>query len=503
MGDRLKAGPPGPVGPSHALANALSPRRRSLAFTIVAIAFVMDLLDVTIVNVALPGIGQALQASSAQAAWIVAGYALSFAVLLVVGGRLGDLYGHRTMFLWGVSSFTVASMACGLATSANGLVLARVAQGGCAALMVPQVLTLMQAMYAPHERMRAFTIFGMLGGVSSALGPVIGGLMVDADLAGLGWRSVFLINLPIGVLAVAGALCLLPKDPPSPGTALDLTGAALCLVAALAWSVPLMQGPEQGWTPVLVLLLASAPLWTAALWRHCLRLEGRGGRPIVQPRLMKDPGYRLGLLLSLVCTGVVPAQLFVLTFAWQVGAGLSATQMSLLCMPIALGVMCSVTYLGKLAFARFGSRCIVLGLAIQAGGIGLMASTAAGLWGEPVRQVMGWPGLLAQGLLGLGVGFIGPPLTAVTLQSVPREQAGGASGVVNAGRQFAAVGGIALVAALIHSADGQRHAPTTLLLALPGLCALMAVSAVLAWRLPPLAMGATLATQAPAVPDPS
>ena len=481
----MQAGPPGPVAqPCAAAAQAMSPQRRSLAFAFVAIAFVMDLLDVTIVNVALPGIGQALQADGAQIAWIVAGYALSFAVLLVVGGRLGDLYGHRKMFLWGVASFTLASLACGLATSAAGLVLARVAQGACAAVMVPQVLTLMQAMYVPHERMRAFTIFGMLGGVSSALGPVIGGLMVDADLGGLGWRSVFLINLPIGVLAMGGTLLLLPKDPPTHDTTLDLSGAALCLFAALAWIVPLVQGPEHGWTPALMVLLATAPLWTVALWRHCLRLEAAGGRPVMQPRLMQDTGYRRGLLLSLLCTGVVPAQLFVLTFAWQMGAGLSATQMSLLCLPIALGVMLSVTYLGKLAFARLGSRCILLGLVLQGAGIALMAATAAGLWGEPVQQVMAWPGLVAQGLLGLGVGFIGPPLTSVTLQSVPRDQAGGASGVVNAGRQFAAVAAIALVAALVH---GERYTPATLLSALPGLGVLMLSSALLAWRLPALA----------------
>ena len=460
----------------------LTGRRRTWAFAVVAIAFVMDLLDVTIVNVALPSIGQALQAGATQVAWIVAGYALSFAVLLVIGGRLGDLHGHRTMFLCGVGSFTLASLACGLATSAGGLVCARVAQGACAALMVPQVLTLMQAMYAPHERMRAFTIFGLLGGVSSALGPVIGGVMVDADFVGLGWRSVFLINLPVGLLAIVGAALLLPADPPARDTALDVGGTLWCLVAALAWAVPLVQGPERGWTPALFALLASAPLWTLGLWRHCRRLEARGGRPIVQPALLRDRGYRLGLLLSLLCTGVVPAYLFVLTFAWQVGGGLSATQMSLLCLPIALGVMLSVTSLGRVAFARLGARSISLGLAIQGAGMALMGATCVGALGDPVGQVMAWPGLLSQGLLGLGVGFIGPPLTSVTLQSVPRDQAGGASGVVNAGRQFAAVAAIALVAALIHPAHG--FAPTTLLQALPGLGALMAAGAWMAWWLP-------------------
>lgn len=479
---------PGAASPASTPATPLAPlggRRRTWAFAVVAIAFVMDLLDVTIVNVVLPAIGQALQASAAQVAWLVAGYALSFAVLLVIGGRLGDLHGHRRMFLWGVGSFTLASAGCGLAGSADVLVLARLAQGACAALMVPQVLTLMQALYAPHERMRAFTIFGLLGGVSSALGPVLGGLLVDANLAGLGWRLVFLINLPVGLLAMAGARRLLPQDPPQPGTALDLAGTAWCVLAALTWTVPLMQGPEHGWSAGLWALLASAPLWTAGLWRHCRRLEACGGQPILLPSLMADAGYRRGLVLSLLCTGVLPAHLFVLTFAWQMGAGLGATQMSLLCMPIALGVMLSVTTLGKLAFARLGARCILLGLTLQGAGIGLMALVAAGALGDPLARVMAWPGLLAQGLLGLGVGFIGPPLTAVTLQSVPRSQAGGASGVVNAGRQLAAVAAIALVAALIHGGQGSFQ-PTTLLQALPGLALLMLAGAALAWQLPRL-----------------
>ena len=464
-------------------APALSGRRRTLAFAVVVIAFVMDLLDVTIVNVALPSIGQALQAGAAQMAWTVAGYALAFAVLLVIGGRLGDLYGHRVLFLWGVGAFTLSSMACGLASSAHVLVLARVAQGACAALMVPQVLALMQAMYAPHERMRAFTVFGMLGGLSSALGPVVGGLMVDADLGGLGWRSVFLINLPVGVVAMLGAVRLLPRDPPAPDTALDGIGTVWCLLAASAWAVPLVQGPEHGWSPALLALLGSAPLWTLGLWQHCRRLAGRGGRPIVQPALLHDPGYRLGLLLSLLCSGLLPAYLFVLTFAWQLGAGLSATHMALLCLPISLGVMASVSWLGRLAFARLGARCILIGLGLQAIGMALMMAICAGALGDPVMQVLSWRGYLAQGLLGLGVGFIGPPLTALTLQAVPRDQAGGASGVVNAARQYAAVGAIALVSALTH-AGGQGYSPATLLAAMPGLGALIVLSLWMAWRLP-------------------
>ncbi|WP_077035474.1 MFS transporter [Pelomonas sp. KK5] len=462
---------------------ALTGRKRTLAFAVVAIAFVMDLLDVTIVNVALPAIGKALHADAAQMAWIVAGYALAFAVLLVIGGRLGDLYGHRVLFLWGVGAFTLASIACGLAGSADALVLARVGQGACAALMVPQVLALMQAMYAPHERMRAFAIFGLLGGLSSALGPVVGGLMVDADVGGLGWRSVFLINLPVGLLALLGASRVLPHDPPSPNTTLDGAGTAWCLLAASAWAVPLVQGPEQGWTPALFALLAAAPLLTLSLWRHCCRLAARGGRPIVQPGLLRDPGYRLGLILSLLCTGLLPAYLFVLTFAWQLGAGLSATQMALLCLPIALAVTASVTWLGRVAFARLGVRCILVGLALQALGMGGMMMICAGGLGDPVALVLSWRGYLAQGLLGLGIGFIGPPLTAVTLQSVPRDQAGGASGVVNAARQYAAVAAIALVSALVHRA-GATYSPATLLAALPGLGLLFALSAWMAWSLP-------------------
>jgi hypothetical protein len=233
---------------------------------------------------------------------------------------------------------------------------------------------------------------------------------------------------------------------------------------------------------MLAAFLASAPAWTLGLWRHCRRLEARGARPIVQPALMQAPSYRQGLLLALMSNGIVPGYLFVLTFAWQLGAGLSATQMSLLCMPIALGALLGIAFLGRLAFARWGARCIAVGLGLQAAGIGLMAAVCVGALGSPVHQVLSWPGLLSQGLLGLGIGFIGPPLTAVTLQSVPGDQTGGASGTFNAVGQLSAVGAIALMATLMRG-PAAAHAPTTLLQALPGLGVLLAAGVWLAWRL--------------------
>ena len=184
---------------AHATAQAFSPRRRMLAFAVVAMAFVLDLLDLTIVNVALPAIRDGLGAGAAALQWTVAGYALAFGVLLVTGGRLGDVFGYRRLFLIGVAAFTVASMLCGAAMTIGQLVAARALQGTAGALMVPQVMALMQVMYPPQERLRVFAVFGLLGGAASAMGPVAGGLLIEANLAGLGWRSVFLVNGPVGL----------------------------------------------------------------------------------------------------------------------------------------------------------------------------------------------------------------------------------------------------------------------------------------------------------------
>ena len=208
-------------------------RQRTIALTVVALAFVMDLLDSTIVNIAIPSIQNNLGASYATIQWLVAGYSLAFATLLITGGRMGDVFGYRKLFITGVSGFTLASLLSGAAWDSHILIVARLLQGSMAALMVPQVMSLMQVMYKPAERSSVNGLFGALGGMSAALGPIVGGLLIKANLFGLDWRPIFLINVPVGIFAVLAALKYLPEGKSPHPLKLDWVGTGIIVSALL------------------------------------------------------------------------------------------------------------------------------------------------------------------------------------------------------------------------------------------------------------------------------
>ena len=228
--------------------------RRGLAIGILLFASFMDLLDVTIVQVALPSIGADLGASEAQLEWIVSGYMLAFAVALITGGRLGDLYGRRRIFLIGIAGFTIASGVAAAAWSGEALVVTRIAQGLFAALMVPQLLASVQALFSPRERAPMYGLIGGVSGLAAVLGPVLGGWLIDADLWGLGWRTVFLINIPVGIAIFILAARFVPETRSERPMRLDLVGVVLLSAIVLAFMVPLVEGQSLGW-----------PAW---LWRH-------------------------------------------------------------------------------------------------------------------------------------------------------------------------------------------------------------------------------------------
>ncbi|SFU54259.1 MFS transporter [Pseudoduganella namucuonensis] len=425
-------------GSAFHAASSFTPRRRTLALVAVALAFVMDLLDTTIINVAIPSIGQTMGADKAALEWIIAGYATAFAVLLIVGGRLGDSYGYRRMFLIGIALFTATSMACGMAPTAFALQAARLLQGASAALMVPQVMALVQVMYPPEQRYKVYTVFGFLGGFSAALGPIVGGLLIDANWFGLGWRLTFLINLPIGLFSLAAGVLLLPAGRGVNAVAVDLRGAALSIVVLFAILAPLIEGPGRGWPPGLVLLLAAtAPLAWGTV-RYLRWRQAAHGDALVSPALFKLRKVSLGLLCTLCINPVLPGYLLVMTFVLQTGIGLSASQMAYACAPIALGAMGAITLLGPWLFRRLGVRVMMIGVGVTSFSLCLAAWSVHG-------------GLLAHGALavaqfgmGLGMGLCGPQLSNATLQDVPMSDAGVAAGLLTAVQQIAAALGVAL-----------------------------------------------------------
>jgi EmrB/QacA subfamily drug resistance transporter len=436
-------------GSAHHAAASYSHRRRTLALIAVALAFVIDLLDTTIVNVAVPSIGATLHAPKAALEWIVAGYATAFAVLLIVGGRLGDSHGYRRMFLTGIAAFTATSVACGFAPDTLSLQVARLLQGASAALMVPQVMALVQVMYPPEERYKVYTVFGFLGGFSAALGPIVGGLLIDADWLGLGWRLTFLINLPLGLVSlVAGALLLPPGRGVHP-VAVDLRGAFLSVVLLFALLTPLIEGPSRGWPAGLVLmLLAAVPLgWIT--WRHLGRRQLRHGDALVDPALFRLRKVGLGLLCTLCVNPIMPGYLLVMTFALQTGRGLSAAQMAYACAPIAFGAMTGITLLGPRLNRRIGVRTLLAGIGVSAASLVLCALALDG--------GLSWPLLLAaQYGMGVGLGLCGPQLSYATLRDVPVASAGVAAGLLTTVQQVAAAFGVALAGLVFfHGLDGS------------------------------------------------
>lgn len=427
---------------AFAAAAGFSPRRRTAALVAVACAFVMDLLDTTIVNVAVPSIGNSLHAGTPALEWIIAGYAVSFAVLLILGGRLGDSHGYRRMFLIGVGLFTLTSLMCGLAPSVATLETGRLLQGASAALMVPQVMALVQVMYPPELRYRVYAVFGFLGGVSAALGPIVGGLLIDADWFGLGWRLAFLINLPVGAASLAAGLLLLPKGRGIEAVALDIKGALLSVLLLFAILLPLIEGPGRGWPLwTRATLLGAAPLaWLS--WRYLVWREARHGHALVPPGLFKRRRVALGLLCGLCLQPVIPGYLLVMTFVLQGGRGLSAAQMAYACAPIALGAMLGISLLGPRLHRRMGVYALLPGAGAQLASLLLIGWTIA----QPSMPL--WALALGQLGMGAGLGLVGPPLSNATLADVPLAEAGAASGLLSAVQQLAGALGVALAGLL-------------------------------------------------------
>src|SRR5919197_2380191 len=354
--------------------------RRWLVLPVIFSATFMGILDVFIVNVTAPSLRHDLGASPAAVQWVVDGYALAFATALITGGRLGDVIGRRRAFRLGVGAFTVASALCGAAPSPTALVLARVAQGLACALMWPQVLSIIQVLFAAEERRRCFAIMGGVQGAASVCGQIVGGALIDLDLLGLGWRAVFLINLPVGIAAVIAAGRLVPESHAQEVRRLDLGGVALGSFVLLLVVTPIVEGRAAGWPWWVPAALAAALPLGAAWVAFERRVTARGGAPLVDLSLFALRGYRLGLALALVFYTGLTCVFFLLALYLQDGMGLSPFGSGLAFTPLAV-LFVGATLIAPRLFARVGERLI-------AAGAGIMAVGAAG---GPPRGAAGPP----------------------------------------------------------------------------------------------------------------
>lgn len=426
--------------------DAAENRRRWQAVGVGLVAAFMTLLDVSIVNVAVPSIDRALHASPSDLQWILSGYALTFGLALVPAGRFGDARGRRNAFVFGIALFTVTSALAGLATSPTWLVAARLLQGAAAGIVNPQVIGLIQQLFRGPERARPFGLLGATIGISTAVGPLIGGLLIAVGGEEHGWRWVFFVNVPVGILAAFLGWRLLPNRPkgqPDPRR-LDPVGVLLLGVGVVLVLLPLVQ--EQQWrTPWKWALIPAglAVLLAFGLWE---RWYARHREPLFDLRLFTFQSYTLGSLIALVYFGGFTAIFFIFTLFLQNGLGYSALVAGLAITPFALG-SAAASVLGGRIVNRFGRPLVAIGLLAVVVGL---AGTVIALHlapDAPAPWVTAGPLLVA----GIGSGLVIAPNQTLTLAEVPVEQAGSGAGMLQTGQRIGAAAGIAAVGSVFFS----------------------------------------------------
>jgi EmrB/QacA subfamily drug resistance transporter len=451
-------------------------RNRWLALAVLLSGAFMALLDTTIVNVAIPTIRTSLGASNATLSWIVSGYALAFGLALIPAGRVGDRIGHKWVFIAGLSLFTIASLACGLAHDDAALIAARAVQGLAGGMFFTTITALIQLMFADRERARAFAIMGATIGFSTALGPLAGGLIIQAFGAEHGWRLVFGVNIPIGVLAVVAAMAVLPAGAEHSGGAADWPALALLSGGLVALLAPLIEGQQSGWPWWTYASMAGGAVLIAlfALWER--RVEKAGGDPLVPPRLFAHPSFTGGVLLALVYFAAFTSIFFTIALLWQVGLGHTALQSGLVVMPFAIGSIIGAAQSDTLA-ERFGRTVLAVGLGMVAVGITAVWLVLA-LY--PATSYSGWQLLPPLLIAGIGSGLFIAPNADFIVATVERADAGAASGVIGTMQRIGSATGIAIIGTVLFGTLHVVPGPDAVALAFGHSASLaMAVSAAL------------------------
>src|SRR3954451_21795877 len=459
-----------------AIATSTRHRLRWAVLAIVLVAEVMDLIDGTIVNVAAPAIRADLGGSATTLQWLGAAYALAFAVLLITGGRLGDRFGRRRLFAIGVVGFATASALCAAAPSPGALIATRVLQGAFGALLIPQGFGIIKEVFPENELTKAFAAFGPVIGLSAVVSPIIGGALVDADLLGSGWRAIFLVNLPLGIVGLVGALRVMPRLAGDRSARLDPVGATLVTLASVALIYPLVQGRELGWPLWCFALLGAGVCGFAAFVRYERRHRERA---LIAPSLLRNRTYTSGLLVLVCFFAAMIGLNLVLSLFCQLGEGFSPLRAGLTLAPFAVGVALTAPVAYPLA-QRFGRTSLQAGMVVMAAAFVLLAAMVHG-----ATDVTSWTLVPGELLAGMGMGVALPPLFDFILAGVKGHEVGSASGVLNAVQQLGNALGIAVLATVFFAyVDHGRTSVTaltntTLLTLVP-----LALAALAVFRLP-------------------
>ena len=432
---------------------ALDPRRW-LTLVVLLLAAFMNLLDISIVNIAIPSIQANLHASYADVQWALAGYTLAYAVVLITGGRLGDTYGRKRLFLIGVTGFTIMSALCGAAQTPGMLITCRVIQGAMGAIMIPQVLSMIQVIFPAGERIKALAAFGVTAGLGTVSGPLLGGLLTQHNLWGLDWRPIFLINVPVGILAVAVSAVLVRESRAPRPPRLDPGGVLLVTAALLLLLYPLVQGRQLGWPAwTFVAMAASVPVLALFVWYERAKAR-RDGSPLVQLSLFTERAFSIGIATAVTFFLGVTSFALVLTLFLQIGLGFTPLHAGLTFLPFSGGVLVASGAAARLA-PRFGRGVTMAGALIMAAGMaGLIATVSH--YGPAVTT---WDMVPALIVAGLGMGAVIAPLADIVLARVHRQHAGSASGVFNTALQVGASVGVALIGVIFFGLLGTQSGP--------------------------------------------
>ncbi|MFE2941209.1 MFS transporter [Streptomyces sp. NPDC059255] len=439
----------------------------------------LPLIDFFIVNVALPTIDRDLAAGPALLELVVAGYGLSYAVLLVLGGRLGDMFGRRRLFLAGMAAFGLTSLACGLAPTAWTLVGARVAQGAAAALMLPQVLATIHASTTGPRRAKALSLYGATAGLAMVVGQILGGVLVAADLAGTGWRAIFLVNVPVALAGLVLAFRSVPETRSQRPAPVDVPGTLLLALSLVTLLAPLTEGRAAGWPAWTWVSLAAFPVVAYVFLRVERRADREGRTPLVPPSLFRLVPLRRGLALILPFSIGFGGFMFVIAVALQQGLGMGAVAAGVALVPMAVAFF-GASLAGPRLIRRYGSLVVTAGSLLQGIGVALLVLT---VWHD-------WPALGTLDLLpgialaGLGQGLQLPVIIRIVLSDVPAERAGVGSGVLVTTQQSALALGVATLGSLFLTlvpSVGMRDALAVTLLAQ---LAAVVLTALLSLRLP-------------------
>lgn len=458
--------------------------RRWLAAVVLIGAAMMDLIDLTVVNVTLPTIRRDLGASGAQLEWVVSAYMLAFAAALIVSGSFGDLLGRKRIFVAGIVLFGLASLGAGMAQSPSELIAARVVQGLAAAAMIPQLLGSFRAMFSGPERGKAFGLYGAILGFASALGLLLGGVLVDADLFGWGWRTVFLINLPIAAVSLVAAIRVVPETHDPEARRPDVVGAVLLAAAIVAIAYPLLEGRSLGWPAWIWLVLAAGLAGLVALGAVAERRGHARVAPLLRTPLLRVPAFSVGLLVQFAFSAGL--QGFFLVFAvWlQTGRGFSPLAAGLTALAFSVGSFLLAGAAVPLA-RRYGR------LILCAGGV-LMALGALGVLlgaGQVGHASNPWPVVPGLVVAGVGLSLLIIPLANVVLAAVPREVASGAGGILSTSQQLGGALGVAIVGTVFFDRLQQHSFTAAFKHAVPVVIALFLAAALLSLALPRTAVG--------------